>query len=138
MNPKRFLSHLKVSNLHLLLLVFSIGYFECNKSNDSENYVFWTENNSPELIGKLVIDDLFTRPDLMMYVTDFWTGVHYAEACAGFGAARLAGLLNNSEIISRLSDRYTKVIEDSLVKDSKHVDANVYGILPFELYMQNH
>ena len=85
----------------------------------------------------MVIDDLLSREDLMMYVTDFWTGVHYAEACAGFGAARLAGLLNDSNIINRLSERYTLVIEDSLVKGASHVDANVYGILPLELYIQN-
>ncbi|MEJ2356175.1 MAG: glycoside hydrolase family 88 protein, partial [candidate division WOR-3 bacterium] len=72
----------------------------------------------------------------MMYVTDFWTGVHYAEACTGFGAARLAGLLNDTDIINKLSKRYMLVIEDSLVKDAAHVDANVYGILPLELYMQ--
>jgi unsaturated rhamnogalacturonyl hydrolase len=89
-----------------------------------------------EEIGRKVINDLLTRPDFMIYVTDFWTGVHYAEACAGFGAARLAGLLKDSQIINRLSDRYSKVIADNLVKDADHVDANVYGILPLELYLQ--
>jgi unsaturated rhamnogalacturonyl hydrolase len=137
MNPKLLSDHLKVSNLKLILLVFIIGLFECNSSNDVKTDVFWTKNNSPEKIGKMIIDDLLNRPELMMYETDFWTGVHYAEACAGFGAVRLSGLLKESEIISRLSNRYRKVIKDSLVKNADHVDANVYGILPLELYIQN-
>ena len=137
MNSKLLPSNIKTVSLYFLVISFSLGFFSCKKSDLSQNDIFWTEENSPEVIGKKVIDDLFTRNDLMMYITDFWTGVHYAEACVGFGAARLAGLSNDSETINRLSDRYIQVIEDSLVKDANHVDANVYGILPLELYMKN-
>jgi unsaturated rhamnogalacturonyl hydrolase len=131
-NTKKLLNNIRILYLYLPVTIFLFGFSKCENSD-----IFWTEDNSPEKVGRMVIDDLFTRPDLMMYVTDFWTGVHYAEACTGFGAARLAGLLNDSEIIQKLSDRYTKVIEDSLVKNANHVDANVYGILPLELYMQD-
>jgi len=137
MHTKKIVSHIRILFLYLLVISFSFGFFSCKKSDEIETEIFWTEDNSPEVIGNMVINDLFTRPDLMMYVTDFWTGVHYAEACTGFGAARLAGLLKDSDIINKLSVRYTKVIEDSLVKGAAHVDANVYGILPFELYMQD-
>jgi len=136
MNTKKLVSYVKILFLYLLVVSLSLGFFSCKKSDEIETEIFWTEDNSPEVIGKMVIDDLFSRNDLMMYVADFWTGVHYAEACTGFGAARLAGLLNDSDVIDRLSDRYTRVIEDSLVKGAAHVDANVYGILPLELYMQ--
>jgi unsaturated rhamnogalacturonyl hydrolase len=124
----------------ILQFSFSISFLlfafiNCTAPGEDDNDVFWTEYNSPEKIGRLVINDLLSRPRLMMYEADFWTGVHYAEAAAGFGAARLAGLLEDPEIINRLSDRYLKVIEDSLVKGAAHVDANVYGILPLELYM---
>ena len=127
---------MKIFCFRLILITFLLVFFSCKKCDSPESGIFWTENNSPEKIGRMVIDDLFARDDLMMYVTDFWTGVHYAEACTGFGAARLAGLLNDSGIINELSERYLRVIEDSLVKGASHVDANVYGILPFELYMQ--
>jgi len=136
MNTKKLVSYVKILFLYLLVISLSLGFFSCKKSDEIETEIFWTEDNSPEVIGRMVIDDLFSREDLMMYVADFWTGVHYAEACTGFGAACLAGLLNDSNVIDRLSDRYTRVIEDSLVKGAAHVDANVYGILPLELYMQ--
>jgi len=136
MNLKQLLSNKKVSCLYILTIVISLVFFSCKKPDEIETEIFRTEDNSPEVIGRMVIDDLFSRKDLMMYVADFWTGVHYAEACTGFGAARLAGLLNDSDILNKLSDRYTRVIEDSLVKGTAHVDANVYGILPLELYMR--
>ena len=136
MNSKTLLNNLKVVSLCLFIIGSSLGLFSCKESGEIEDEIFWEKNNSAEVIGRAVTDDLLSREDLMMYVTDFWTGVHYAEACTGFGAARLAGLLNDSDIIDRLSERYAKVIEDSLVKGASHVDANVYGILPFELYMQ--
>ena len=102
----------------------------------SQNGVFWAESTSPETIGRKIIEDIFTRDEFMMYVSDHCTAVHYAEACAGFGAARLAGLLKDSATLTRLSERYMKVIEDRIVNTANHVDANVYGILPLELYMQ--
>ena len=101
------------------------------------NDVFWNETESPETIGRKVIGDLFTRAEFMMYVSDHCTAaVHYAEVCAAFGAARLAGFLQDAVILTRLSERYMKVIEDGLINTANHVDGNVYGILPLELYLQ--
>jgi unsaturated rhamnogalacturonyl hydrolase len=136
MYTKRLKNRIKIVSLYLLVIAFLLGFFSCKKCELNESGIFWTKDTSPEKTGRIIIDDLFTREDLMIYVTDFWTGVHYAEACTGFGAARLAGLLNDTDIIDRLSERYMRVIEDSLVKGAEHVDANVYGILPFELYMR--
>jgi unsaturated rhamnogalacturonyl hydrolase len=128
--------NLKILSLCFLAASFIFEFSSCERYYIFEDEVFWAEDDSPAKIGRMVTADLLSRPELMMYVTDFWTGVHYAEACVGFGASRLAGFLNDSETIQKLSDRYYRVIEDSLVKNANHVDANVYGILPLELYMQ--
>lgn len=135
-NFKQLKDNVKTVSIYILVMSFLIGFLSCKKCDLRESEIFWMGDNSPERIGRVIIDDLFTRSDFMMYVTDTWSGIHYAEACAGFGAARLAGLLNDSNILDRLSDRYMPVIEDSLHLGSAHVDANVYGILALELYMQ--
>ena len=93
-------------------------------------------SKSPRAIARLITAELLSRHDFMMYKVDSCTAVHYAEACAGFGAARIAGLLNDQETLGRLYDRYTRVIDEKIVNTANHVDANVYGILPLELYMQ--
>ena len=116
----------------VILVVLSIG---CN-TNNSNRKAFWSDDKSPDLIGMKITNDLLNRGDFMMYISDHCTAVHYAEACAAFGAARLAGLLNDSIIISKISERYLRVITDSITNTANHVDANVYGILPLELYLQ--
>jgi len=91
---------------------------------------------TPEEIGRLVTNDLLSRPDFMMYRSEQCTAVHYAEACAGFGAARLSGLLKDSALLRTITDRYAAVIDENIVNTANHVDVNVYGILPLELAMQ--
>jgi unsaturated rhamnogalacturonyl hydrolase len=125
--------------IYYMAIAITTSFFMCKKSNVSINTkddIFWEENQSPEIIGKMVIDDLFTRTDFMMYISEQCTSVHYAEACVGFGAARYAGLMNDSATIVKLSERYMKVLDDHIVNTANHVDANVYGILPLELYRQ--
>lgn len=102
----------------------------------SQKDVFWDESTSPETVGRKITEDIFTRDEFMMYVSNHCTAVHYAEACAGFGAARLAGWLKDTDTLTKLSERYMKVIEGRVVNTANHVDANVYGILPLELYIQ--
>lgn len=102
--------------------------YSCGNASKSD------KTRSPDEIGRLVTAELIARPEFMMYAIPECTAVHYAEACAGFGAVRLAALLNDKETMSLLSRRYQRVIDDSLVNTANHVDANVYGILPLELY----
>jgi len=61
-------------------------------------------------------------------------GIHYAEACAGFGAVRLADALKDSALLERLAQRYAVERTDTIPNSANHVDVNVYGILPLELY----
>jgi unsaturated rhamnogalacturonyl hydrolase len=112
------------------LLLFS----SCTGSDDNyrSDEIFF----SAESIGSILIEDLLSRPDYMMYKTDFLTAVHYAEACAGFGAVRFADLRNDTVTIQRLIHRYEELLQDTVLKNAHHVDASVYGILPLELYMQ--
>lgn len=100
-----------------------------------ETTPFWSAQTSPELIGDLVIEDLLSRPDYMMYVTDDFTGIHYAEAAMGYGALRLADRLDAQELIKRLEQRYRTLPGTDGLLAVGHVDANVYGILPLQLYL---
>lgn len=95
---------------------------------------FWPPEASPEVIGQRLIDDFLSRGDFIIADSYGFTAIHYAEACAAYGAVRLADALGQEETIQQLSDRYMKVITDSIPNTADHVDANVYGILPFELY----
>lgn len=94
-------------------------------------------NKSPKDVGELVIADLLSRSEFMMYQTPGVSAVHYAEACAGYGAIKLAGLIQDKDLMKALSVRYDKVVEEKIPNTSNHVDVNVYGILPMEIFNQN-
>ena len=98
--------------------------------------LFWDRANSPEHISRIVINDLLSRPDFMYYDVKDIHSVHYAEACTGYGALKIAGLLKDHELIERLKARYKKVIDQNIKNTANHVDVNVYGILPLEIYIQ--
>ncbi|MFA5753133.1 MAG: glycoside hydrolase family 88 protein [Bacteroidales bacterium] len=103
---------------------------------------------TPQEAGRLVIEELLSRPEFMMLLyqeqgmdqesgkkeNSLVFGIHYAEACAGFGAVRLAGALKDSALIERLAQRYAVERTDTVPNSANHVDVNVYGILPLELY----
>jgi len=125
-----------MNKLTFPLILSLLLCISCRKTT-SDNY-FWSAENSPEKIGKLVTDNLLQRPDYMMYNSGNTLGIHYAEACTGFGITRFAALLGDTITLKRISDRYIKSISESLVNTANHVDVNVYGILPFELYKQTH
>ena len=110
---------------------FLITLFFGNQPTSSTDLV-----KSPEEIGKLVIADLLSRNDFMMYQTPNINAVHYAEACTAYGAIKLAGFLDDDELLNKLSTRYDRVIDEKIPNTANHVDVNVYGILPLELYIQ--
>ena len=96
----------------------------------------WSQADSRPA-ATLAINDLLNRPDYMMYVSDHFTGFHYAEAAAAYGALKYARMSDNEVLSEKLLARYQEVPgTDNLLEDD-HVDANVYGILPIERYFTN-
>ncbi|MBN1952939.1 MAG: glycoside hydrolase family 88 protein [Bacteroidales bacterium] len=97
---------------------------------------FWPADKAPEKIGKMLCDELFTRPDYMMYITPEIRTIHYAEACAAYGVARFAGEVGDKALLQTVISRYENIADSGLISDVGHVDVNVYGILPLEIYRQ--
>jgi len=116
----------------LILVIYMLNSCSGNKPSSTSEYI-----KTPEEVGKLVTNDLISRSEFMMYKTEDVHAVHYAEACAGYGAIKLAALLEDKETIHKLTQRYARVIHDNITNTSNHVDANVYGILPLELFIHN-
>ncbi|MDO3381797.1 glycoside hydrolase family 88/105 protein [Gilvimarinus algae] len=86
------------------------------------------------VVGKQAIQDLLARDEYMMYISDHFTGIHYAEAAAGYGALKFAREADQQALTDALLGRYREVPGTDGLLDDDHVDANVYGILPIERY----
>jgi rhamnogalacturonyl hydrolase YesR len=94
---------------------------------------------NPAELGRLLVDELLSRPDFLLYRVGEVRSIHYAEACAALGALRVAGALGDASLVGRLEARYDIELsateaEGRSVNTADHVDANVYGIVPLELY----
>lgn len=85
-------------------------------------------------IHVLVESELPNRPDLDQRIYENYTGIHYAEACAGMGAVAFAKATNNEALLQELIAHYTPLLDQGPVSSGNHVDCNVFGILPFEIY----
>ncbi len=91
-------------------------------------------SSSPEAIARLAARELLSRGEYMRYDVGDVHALHYAEACAAYGAARFAGLIGDNSLLEALAERYVK--ERLPPNTANHVDANVFGILPLELSMR--
>ena len=92
-----------------------------------------SDQASVEKYGRLVIKNLLDR-DYMLYRGG---GLHYAEACTGLGALRIAKSLGDDELVKKLVQRYEGFLEDGnkLITKHEHVDHNMTGIVPLQIYL---
>jgi len=99
-------------------------------------FMCYLDGTAPEIVGKRIADNLLSRPH-MVYKNGT---IHYAEACAAMGALQFAGLTKDGELLKRLVAYYAPIItpegDKQLVPNQAHVDHSVFGIVPFEIYLQ--
>jgi rhamnogalacturonyl hydrolase YesR len=93
----------------------------------------WPAGRSPREIGKRVAENFAARA----LNREGHGQVHYAEACAFYGAASVARQLRDAELGKRLCRKFQPLLGPSvaLVPSRPHVDDRVFGIAPLELYL---
>jgi rhamnogalacturonyl hydrolase YesR len=66
------------------------------------------------------------------------TQITYPDVCTWLGGFWFAGAIKNKELFKKLEDRFRPLFaqEAHLLPKPNHVDNNVFGALPLELYMQ--
>jgi unsaturated rhamnogalacturonyl hydrolase len=87
------------------------------------------------ILGLKLIENLLSR-DYMLYYGG--KGLHYSEAGTAVGALRFAENIQDKALIGRIIDRYEKFLEEDsiLISRQPHVDHNVMGIVPLQIYLQ--
>jgi hypothetical protein len=84
----------------LFLLIGFVGLPAYSQVNSSQ--AFYPDEASPENIGRKVIQELLSREGLMHFKGGAHKNmVHYAEACAGMGAVRLACSMNDNALLEK-------------------------------------
>ena len=82
-------------------------------------------------IGKKVAYRILETPHLFYNDT-----IHYAETFTWLSAIRFACLTGDSELLAKLKDRFEPLFgaEQKFLPAKNHVDFNMFGCLPLELY----
>ncbi len=115
-------------------ILFLFIFVSCKQKKEFSH--FWPSEKSPSRIAELVSKDLLSRNDFMMYNTEQVKALHYSEVGTAFGILRFAGMESDSSTIHEIQKRYQPVFDGEVPNTVNHVDANVVGVLPLELYLQ--
>lgn len=89
---------------------------------------------TPASIGALAARAWLDRPDFMMYEVGEVHALHYAEVATAVGALRLANAAGDNPLNNRIRDRYRRMLAANLPNTRNHVDANVFGVWPLEMW----
>jgi rhamnogalacturonyl hydrolase YesR len=82
--------------------------------------------NSPAETGKKIVDNITGRR----------FGWRYQKVCTYYGSLILADVLGDKTITERIAKGYAPYLEGKKKPHMGHVDYNVFGIWPYELYRQ--
>jgi unsaturated rhamnogalacturonyl hydrolase len=67
-------------------------------------------------------------------------GTHYSEVCTAYGVLKFAALTKNTQLTKQIVARYEPILTEGgarrIIPVRKHVDDFVFGVLPFEIYIQ--
>lgn len=118
----------------------------CSNSSDrTKKYDLNTfpEGSSPEYIGLRLAGHFLTTPHKKsgdVSSTESPTQIHYAETCTWLGSLWFAEATKNNDLLTRLETRFQPLFDSEkyLLPAPDHVDNNVFGAVPLELYLQTH
>jgi rhamnogalacturonyl hydrolase YesR len=133
---------MKKYNFKIILLsiifVFSTVHVQSQKNTGSSNLKKFPKGSTPEEIGTRVTENFISRP-----FDDRGNGrrlqfVIYPIVCTWYGGLTFAKESGNTKLTSQLIERFQPLFGEAsnLIPEPVHVDNNVFGAVPFEIYMQ--
>jgi len=120
--------------IHHALAVIAIAGLAGVATAQKKEFTNWPAGASPVEVGKKIVTNMIprwipTRP-----------GVHYAEDSTWYSALEFAKLTNDPAMTAALVKRYdpwrTEEGQQKIVSWELHVDHNIFGIVPLELYIR--
>ena len=97
----------------------------------------WPAGASPREIGKRVAENFLPRQ--FSYETSTRKYIIYPEVCAWYGALTLAKQIGDKDLQTRLVKKFDPLLTPEgavRISPDAHVDFRVFGVVPFELYLQ--
>lgn len=101
----------------------------------------WPEGFTPQETGLRLAEKYLATPHKSsgdVSSMDEPTQITYSEACTWLGSIWFAGVTENADLLGRLSERFEPLLSEKqhLMPPPNHVDNNVFGAVPLELFLQ--
>lgn len=106
----------------LTFLMISFAFITTGKAQSKKMQL----ESSPIEIGEKISKNIVNRK----------FGWRYQKVCTYYGALIFADTTGNKEIAKQVIEGYSPFLKSKKKPHSGHVDYNVFGIWPFELYRQ--
>lgn len=118
----------------LILLFLSFAFAACQKQDKLKNF---STEESPTVVGKKVAER-FLDSSHGTYGAGTKPHIPYFEACTWYGALDFAKATDDVELSDQLAQRFEPLFstEAALLPDPNHVDFNVFGAVPLEIFLQ--
>jgi len=121
--------------LSLVITLLSISLSGAAYADSNTNFSDWPQDKSPQQVG-LLVANAFVRREHFIHPEN--NAIHYAEAVAWYGALDFAAQTHDKDLQTRLAQRFEPLWqqERNLIPGGNHVDFNVFGVVPLQLYLQ--
>lgn len=130
----------KWSQLFIGLIISGLAIISCTENKDSDLSNL-PQDADPVVIGNLVANRFLEQPHSQygspLRIKEPRTQITYPDVCTWLGGFWFAEATKNNELYKRFEDRFQPLFttESYLQPKPNHVDNNVFGTLPLELYM---
>ncbi|WP_303207818.1 glycoside hydrolase family 88/105 protein [Bacteroides oleiciplenus] len=138
-----FMKRMKLQLHKLYVFVIVILFASCSQSKVQDyDLTKFEENADPVRIGNLIINRFLEQPHSQygspLRINEPRTQITYPDVCTWLGGFWFSTSTNNKSLFNKLSMRFQPLLttEAYLQPIPNHVDNNVFGTLPLELYRQ--
>jgi len=123
------------------LFFFICVVFFANAKTKESDLNHWPKGKSPQEIGMRISEKFLNTPHSQYGNTHpdvTPTQITYPDVCAWLGGMWFAEVAKNNALFNRFESRFTPLFdaEKNLLPNPNHVDNNVFGAVPLELYLQ--
>lgn len=122
-------------------IVIIMVMISCNKAEHGELDHF-PAHADPIIVGNKIANRFLEQPHSQygspLRINEPRTQITYPDVCTWLGGLWFAKATKNKELLNRLEARFQPLFttEAHLQPETNHVDNNVFGVIPLELYMQ--
>jgi unsaturated rhamnogalacturonyl hydrolase len=123
------------------ILVFLLSTVIVNAQSSSYDLKHWPKGKSPDEVGKRIAIKFLNTPHTYYGNTHPDTPpvqITYPDVCTWLGGLWFAKVTKDEDLFKRFEERFNPLFdtEKNLQPKPNHVDNNVFGSVPLELYIQ--